>query len=265
MKSLLFLLALAATSTAQPRPLQLMLVTGGCCHDYKTQSQLLKQGIEERILAEVVSIHVDDHSNKPALPIHGNPDYAAGYDVVIHDQCAARIEDLKIIAGVLHPHQNGIPAVALHCAMHSYRTGNFQQQVEPSAENGKWFELLGLQSVSHGPQQPIRISYTAKQHPITQGLVDWTTTDEELYNNVAVHATAEPLARGQQGQEETVVAWTNLYGPKKTRVFGTTIGHNNQTVADPRYLDLLCRGILWSAGKLGDDGKPTPGFARTLP
>ncbi len=59
---------------------------------------------------------------------------------------------------------------------------------------------------------------------------------------------------------ETVVAWTNEYGPKKTRTFSTTIGHNNETVGDARYLDLVTRGVLWSAGKLGDDGKPVAGY-----
>ena len=59
---------------------------------------------------------------------------------------------------------------------------------------------------------------------------------------------------------ETVVAWTNEYGPKKTRVFSTTIGHNTATVADARYLDLVTRGILWATGKLNDDGTPAAGY-----
>ena len=49
---------------------------------------------------------------------------------------------------------------------------------------------------------------------------------------------------------------------KKTRVFSTTIGHNNATVEDTRYLDLVTRGVLWSAGKLTDEGKPAEGFAK---
>ncbi|HWT79109.1 MAG TPA: hypothetical protein VN648_09945 [Candidatus Methylomirabilis sp.] len=36
----------------------------------------------------------------------------------------------------------------------------------------------------------------------------------------------------------------------KTRVFATTLGHNNATVDDPRYLDLVTRGLLWSLRKL---------------
>jgi hypothetical protein len=29
---------------------------------------------------------------------------------------------------------------------------------------------------------------------------------------------------------------------------------------DPLYLDLVTRGLLWACGKLGDDGKPHPGY-----
>ena len=56
------------------------------------------------------------------------------------------------------------------------------------------------------------------------------------------------------------MVWTNEYGDKKTRVFSTTIGHNNETVADDRYLDLVTRGVLWACGKLQDSGKPADGY-----
>ena len=49
------------------------------------------------------------------------------------------------------------------------------------------------------------------------------------------------------------MAWTNLY-KGKTRVFATTLGHNNETVNDPRYLDLVTRGLLWSVNKLDGRG-----------
>ena len=35
-------------------------------------------------------------------------------------------------------------------------------------------------------------------------------------------------------------------------MFGTTLGHNNATVADPRYLTMITRGLLWSCDKLND-------------
>ena len=111
-----------------------------------------------------------------------------------------------------------------------------------------WFEFTGLASTGHGPQEPIGLAFTDASNNITKGLKDWTTIKEELYNNIRIFDTAHPLARGKQGNSDVVVAWTNTYG--KTRVFSTTIGHNNATVEDPRYLDLVTRGLLWSVDKL---------------
>ena len=59
-------------------------------------------------------------------------------------------------------------------------------------------------------------------------------------------------------EDGSVVAWGNDYG--KTRVFSTTIGHNNATVADSRYLELVTRGLLWACGKLDAEGNPLPGY-----
>jgi type 1 glutamine amidotransferase len=50
---------------------------------------------------------------------------------------------------------------------------------------------------------------------------------------------------------EAVCVWTKTYNGK-TKVFATTLGHNNATVADARYLDMLARGLLWSVGKLDE-------------
>ena len=268
MKPILALLAfsLASAAAAEPAPLKVMLITGGCCHDYATQTKLLKKGLEERIHVRVDQIHVDDKSTAPPLPIHGNPDYAAGYDLVIHDQCAADIKDPAVIRDVLKPHLDGLPAVALHCAMHSYRSGDFRKKVETTGGDGSlWFEFLGLQSSGHGRQEPIAITFTDKTHPATRGAKDWTTIQEELYNVVRLFDSARPLATGTQGKAEAVVVWTNQYGPAKTRVFCTTLGHNNDTVKDARYLDLVAKGLLWAADKLDDKGRPQAGYGRPKP
>jgi hypothetical protein len=254
--------------SAAPAPLRVLLITGGCCHDYAHQKDILKKGLEERINAVIDQVHTDDGSTHPPLAILGNPDYAAGYDLVIHDECGADISDPAKVEGVLKPHRDGIPGVNLHCAMHSYRIGNPNTPVEAGTPHGLWFEYLGLQSSGHGPQQPIAISFTDKQSPITKGLKDWTTIREEHYNNVHVFDSAQALAHGLQAikqgdgmkTNDFVVAWVNQYGPNKTRVFSTTIGHNNETVADPRYLDLIARGVLWATGHLNDDGTPANGY-----
>jgi hypothetical protein len=252
------------------KPLKALLITGGCCHDYARQKDILKHGIEERANVIVDVIYVPDNNTRPALPIYGHADYATGYDVVIHDECAADINDTNVIQGVLSPHQAGIPGVNLHCAMHCYRFGDFSKPLPADAPNGRWYEYLGLHSSGHGPQEPIAIAYTDKSNPITANLADWTTIREEHYNNIKVFDTAHALAHGTQviknknGEPQRtndfVVAWTSTY-KEKTRVFSTTIGHNNETVMDARYLDLVTRGLLWACDKLDADGKPKSGYA----
>ncbi|MBC7453469.1 MAG: hypothetical protein H7335_07135 [Massilia sp.] len=88
-------------------------------------------------------------ATRPALPIYANPRYADGYDVVIHDECAASEDS----AAVLAPHRLGTPGVNLHCAMHSYRSGAWQLPVKAGEPHATWFEYTGIQSTGHGAQR----------------------------------------------------------------------------------------------------------------
>ena len=255
------------------KPLRVLLVTGGCCHDYAKQRLILAEGLSARANVEVEFAHTDDKSTKPNFAIYNNADWAKGYDVVIHDECAADVMDQPYVNNIVNAHKAGVPAVNLHCAMHSYRKGfKVGEPIAPGSAEAIWFDMLGLQSNRHGPQEPIAITYVDKQHPIAKGLEDWTTIKEELYNNVQdpknfpnhrTLATGKQIVKAKDGttkEEQAVVTWTNEYGENKTRTFSTTLGHNNDTVADARYLDLVTRGVLWAAKKLGDDGKPLPGY-----
>ncbi len=247
--------SIVARAASAPAPLRILLIAGGCCHDYANQPIIMKDGLEARANVEVTIMYSPSTTTKTEFPAYSSPDWAKGYDLVIHDECSADVTDAATIRNILGAHAQGIPAVLLHCAMHSYRTEGWDTgAVTP------WFELSGLQSSGHGAQQPIALNFIDKENDITKGMANWTTVNEELYNNYAggVLPTAKPLVLGKQGASETVVVWTNIY-KQKTRVFSTTLGHNNATVQDPRYLDLLTRGVLWAANKLNDSYlKPVP-------
>jgi putative membrane-bound dehydrogenase-like protein len=235
-----FMLVLAGgASAAEAVPIRALLIAGGCCHDYAKQHEILVKGIQGRALVRVDVVWTDDKSTNPPLPIYERADWAKGYDVILHDECAASMRDGAVLTRILEAHKE-VPSVHLHCAMHSFRTGD-----------DRWFKHLGLQSNSHGPQEPIAITFVDKAHPITQTLEDWTTIKEELYNNVNVF-DAHPLAMGRQmvkGQAvDAIVAWTNEKAG--ARSFSTTLGHNSETVADARYLELVTRGLLWACDKL---------------
>ena len=192
---LLTLAALIAAPAARPdRPIRALLVAGGCCHDYKRQKDLLTEGISARANVQWVIAYDPDGSTSHLNPVYKSDDWAKGFDVVVHDECSANVKDLAVIDRILKPHRQGLPGVLLHCAMHCYRSEGWPQKVTP------WFEFTGLPSTGHGAQAPIAVSFL-KANPITKPLQDWTTINEELYNNGVSGKpldTAAPLALGQQ-------------------------------------------------------------------
>ncbi|MGO9110527.1 MAG: ThuA domain-containing protein [Thermoguttaceae bacterium] len=243
-----------AVRAEDDQPIRALLVAGGCCHDYKRQKDILTEGISARADVQWMIAYDPDDSTSHLNPIYEKDDWAKGFDVVLHDECSADVKDLKVIDRILKPHREGLPAVVVHCGMHCYRSEGWPQEVTP------WFEFTGLPSTGHGAQAPISVAFLDADNLITKPLQNWTTINEELYNNSAgkLLETAQPLARGKQTssgrggkktEQEFVTVWTNTYNGK-ARVFGTTLGHNNATVDDSRYLDLVTRGLLWSVGKL---------------
>jgi type 1 glutamine amidotransferase len=244
-----------AQAAEEGRPIRALLVCGGCCHDYAQQKEILTKGISERANVEFTIAYDPVATKEHKNPVYDSPDWAKDFDVVVHDECSGKVTDPETIDRILKPHRGGLPAVVLHCGIHSYGRDAWPKMTP-------WFEFTGLPSTAHGALAPIAIHFVDESSPITKGMADWTTIREELYNNAAgkVLDTAHGLARGKQttkdksGKSTTanyVVVWTNFYRGK-TRVFATTIGHNDQTVADPRYLDLVTRGLLWSVDKLDD-------------
>jgi type 1 glutamine amidotransferase len=266
--ALIFTTVVNAQDKPAAKPIRVLLVCGGCCHDYAKQKDILAKGLAERANVDVTISYYDIKENKgkeKLNPVYENADWSKDFDVVIHDECDATVKDETAIANILKPHKDGLPGVVLHCGMHSYRSAGFPKATP-------WFEFTGLVSTGHGKQLPIELTFLDKESPITKGMDNWITINEELYNNAAgkfkLQDTAMALARGKQvdkgkdGKEkvdETIVVWTNTYNGK-TKVFSTTLGHNNATVADPRYLDLVARGLLWTTGHLTDDGKPAAGY-----
>ena len=108
---------------------------------------------------------------------------------------------------------------------------------------------------------PYDVEVLDAKHPIMAKFpAPWRTPQGELYEILEVFPTATPLAQafGQESQKQQVTVWTNNF--QGVRVFGTTIGHHNETMQTDTYLDMLARGLLWSANKLDAAGNPLPGY-----
>ena len=239
--TLFALLPALATNAA---PLKALLVTGGCCHDYAGQHKVLSAGIQERANVQVDVWWTDDKSVNPPLDVYDKEDWAEGYDIILHNECAAGNRDLPLFQRLMEAHKEK-PSVHLHCAMHSFRNGT-----------DKWFKHLGLQSTRHGPHVPVEVKFT-EPHPITKDMKGWTTGKEELYNHVKTYDIT-PLATGKQVykkggkevEETYTIVWTHEVGG--VRSFSTSLGHYTETMSDPRYLKLVTRGLLWACNKLDD-------------
>src|SRR5205809_7936353 len=93
------------TQAADVKPLKVLLITGGCCHDYAKQKDILKQGLEARANVEVSQVHTDDKSTKARFEIYEKADWTKGFDVVIHDECSADVKDIPYVHNILAAHK----------------------------------------------------------------------------------------------------------------------------------------------------------------
>ena len=81
------------TAAADVKPFRVLLVTGGCCHDYEKQHLILGEGLSSRANVEVTFAHNPDKTTKCTFDLYKNKDWAKPYDVVIHDECSADVTD----------------------------------------------------------------------------------------------------------------------------------------------------------------------------
>ena len=232
-------------------PLKVLMITGGCCHDYENQKRILSEGISKRANVEFTILHEGGEKRDHRVSVYEKADWAKGYDAVLHNECFGGVTDKAFVNQIAKAHRNGVPAVMLHCSMHSYR----------NAETDEWRKVVGVTSMRHQQKDSVDVKQVAKGHPVLSGFPSvWKTPNGELYEILKVWPTATPLAQafGTRTKQDHVCIWVNEYG--KGRTFGTTLGHHNETMETDVYLDLVTRGLLWSCGKLMDDGSPMKGY-----
>ncbi len=113
----------------------------------------------------------------------------------------------------------------------------------------------------HEAARKFQVDNITRIHPVMKGFPQtWQDPEkDELYHIVKEWPNCVPLAKGNGAKKDRhTCIWVNTYG--KARVFGTTLGHGDITVASDTYLDLVTRGLLWACNKLNDDGTPAAGY-----
>src|SRR5688572_32188630 len=132
-------LAIAVSGFGAEKPLNALIITGGCCHNYAFQSQAITQAISK--VAEVKWTILQDArtGTRGEIDLYKDPKWAAAYDVVVHNECFADTDNPEYIRSITEAHKAGTAAMVIHCAMHTYR----------KAAIDDWREFLGVTSRHH--------------------------------------------------------------------------------------------------------------------
>lgn len=227
-----------------PKPIKALLITGGCCHDYPFQTDQYIQAAKDRgVEIEWTVVNEGGTGTSAEIDLYKDPDWAKGFDVVIHNECFAATANPEYIRRITRAHHDGANAVVIHCAMHTYRATDIDD----------WREFLGVTSRRHEHQSNYEIVVTDRDHWTVQDIPEgYKTAKDELYVIEKVWPNTKVLATSasERTEKSHPVIWTNQYG--EARVFGTTYGHSNETFEDETFLDVIVRGLQWSAGRAPD-------------
>lgn len=120
------------------------------------------------------------------------------------------------------------------------------QDFDPTVLGGSYKGHFGV-----GPKTELAVVDGAAQHPILRGVsLENFAGVGSLYKNTPLVAGTTPLLTGTIPNTPTEpVAWTNLAGDGKARVFYTSLGHAGD-FENPAFRKLLQNGVLWSLGVL---------------
>jgi uncharacterized protein len=221
------------------QPLKALLLTSpGVYHNYEQQTWDLGHGIADRI-----NIRFD--VSLAEVERWKTTDFSAGYDVLIYNICMADNQDAELIANLRRQTEKlGVPALVIHCTMHSFRETNL------------WWPMFGLQTKAHEPLRPLK-QVQEGESPILSGIpLDWTVANDELYINLQFSGQPLLSAVGADGKPH-ITAWL---AQGKTPIFGTTLGHSDATMKDPVFQRLITNALLYITGNLSPDGSPKPGL-----
>ena len=106
-----------------------------------------------------------------------------------------------------------------------------------------YLKLVGGRYIGHGPLERFRVEVVDRQHPVTQGVEDFSVADEQHtppYDESKVHL----LLRNRSDDGQTAAAgWA--YEPGQGRLCHLANGHTREALEHPMYQRLLQNATRW--------------------
>ena len=243
-------------------------------HNYEEQVGLLREGLSRYANVEITLVGKRESDVLETMKRDG---FAQGYDVIVYNLCLADKDDLQMIDNAISQTRDlGIPALLMHCTMHSFqktsphqgwwnrwRLSRLERRWE--ADNGDapfpyWGRFTGVDTLRHDWARSLEMR-KAGLHPIVASLPEtWETSKDELYRNIEVAGDVEPLyvSYSRATRKDHVVAWTRQVGAGQ--IVATTLGHDKNTVDNNTFHHFLGNALLWLTGNLSEEGYPLAGL-----
>lgn len=213
-------------SQPQASPVFTAVVTGGHPFDVPSFHRLFRDLPEVDAYPQDLDNFIHDWG-----AVRGKYDVVVFYNMHMdtpEPACAAALQELSA---------SGQGIVVLHHALLAWPKLSLWSRVCGIDERGFGYHM----------DQRIAVHVANPAHPITQGLEDWTMTDE-TYTMSDCGPDCDVLLTVDHPQSMATTAWTRLHGD--TRIYCLQLGHDQTAWAEPGFRTVLGRGILWAAGRL---------------
>lgn len=201
-----------------------LLFTGGEIHDWRGVGEVVEPMLRESGEFDLTRVS-DDLS-----VLEG--DGLAPYDLLVFYYTVGTISDAQK-NGLLGWVASGKGFAGFHSAADSFR-----DCPEYRAMVGGWF-------VTHPRYREYQVSVADPEHPITQGLDEFTVTDEQYITDYDPRNRVLAAALWKGGAMPVV--WTKDWG--QGRVCYLALGHDANACRHEMFRVLLTRGGVWAAGK----------------
>ena len=148
---------------AGQKRIRALVITGGCCHDYAGETKILMDIMASEAPVDwTVMLEREGRSTwtRTKVRLYNQPNWSDGYDIVVHNECFANVDDAEFVRKIVAGHNSGLPAVVIHCSMHSYR----------ALKSDEWREFLGVDHPPPHSAAPYRCSSERRESPGHEGI-----------------------------------------------------------------------------------------------
>jgi len=202
-----------------------LLLVGGTIHDWKGIGDVVVKTLAKTGKFDVTRVDKDLDAFLA--------DRIAPYDLVVFYWTLGKLTPEQK-RGVLDHVAKGKGFVTFHSGADSFRGDK------------DWHKFVGGHFIGHPRYRQYQVSITEVKHPITKGIDEFMTTDEQYFldydkDNLTV------LGNGLHKGKLMPALWVKTHG--KGRVFYSGSGHDVKALEQPIFKKLLVRACLWAAGR----------------